>query len=87
MGKLNYFDNKTLDLHGETKDFARLLVKDFVKDHYKMGSDKIYIVHGLGEGILRQVVKEVLTNNPYVEEFYLDFFNVGQTIVKIKKKN
>jgi len=85
--KLNYFDNKTLDLHGEAKEFARLLVKDFVKDHYKMGSDKIIIIHGLGEGILRKVVRETLKNNPYVEEFYLDFFNPGQTIVKMKKKN
>lgn len=84
---MNYFSDITLDLHGETRDFAKILVKDFIKDHYKMGSDTVYIVHGLGEGILKKAVREVLTNNPLVEEFYIDFFNVGQTIVKLKKKN
>ena len=78
-------DNHQLDLHGETRDFARILVKDFIQESYKMGYSEVVIIHGLGEGILKKVVQEVLKNHPEVEEFYLDFFNVGQTIVKLKK--
>jgi len=78
-------DHHQLDLHGETRDFARILVKDFIQESYKMGYSEVVIIHGLGEGILKKVVQEVLKNHPKVEEFYLDFFNVGQTIVKLKK--
>jgi len=76
---------RELDLHGETRDIARILVEEFISDSVKMGEDKIIIIHGIGNGILRKQVQQVLKKNKYVEKSYIDFFNIGQTIVDLKK--
>ena len=55
-------DHHQLDLHGETRDFARILVKDFIQESYKMGYSEVVIIHGLGEGILKKVVQEAQEN-------------------------
>ena len=83
-----YYENRpSLDLHGLDREITRILVNEFINDHYKMGTEKVIIIHGKGMGILRKTVHEVLKNNNYVEKYYLDFFNDGSTIVTIKKKS
>ena len=83
-----YYENRpSLDLHGLDREITRILVNEFISDHYKMGNEKVIIIHGKGTGILRKTVHEVLKNNTYVEKYYLDFFNYGSTIVTIKKKS
>lgn len=83
-----YYENRpSLDLHGLDREITRILVNEFINDHYKMGTEKVIIIHGKGTGILRKTVHEVLKNNNYVEKYYLDFFNDGSTIVTIKKKS
>ena len=72
-----------LDLHGETRDSARVLVKEFINDNYKMKSYEIAIVHGIGTGILKKEVHKVLKENKYVQEFGLDNFNSGCTLVRL----
>ena len=72
-----------LDLHGETRDTARVLVKEFLNDNYKMKSFEISIVHGIGEGILKKEVHKVLRESKIVQEFGLDNFNSGCTLVKL----
>ena len=72
-----------LDLHGETRDSARVLVKEFINDNYKMKSYEIAIVHGIGTGILKKEVHKVLKNNKLVVEFGLDMFNPGCTLVRL----
>ena len=37
-------------------------------------------------GIVRKTTQEVLRKNKYVQEFKIDNFNSGATIVTIKKK-
>ena len=76
----------TLDLHGETRETARILVNQFIDDNIKMGNYKISIVHGIGTGTLRKEVREFLLHDKRIEKFYIDFFNVGCTIVKIREK-
>lgn len=73
----------SLDLHGETKDVARILVKDFITDNYRMKNKKVLIVHGIGQGILKKEVHNELKRNRLVSKFYLDNFNVGCTVVEI----
>ena len=73
-----------LDLHGETKDTARVLVNDFIKDNIKMKNDKVVIIHGIGSGILRKEVSDILKKNKNVIEYGIDFMNEGSTIVRIK---
>ena len=76
----------TLDLHGEYRDSARILINEFIDDYYKLGYEKIVIIHGIGKGILKDEVKKNLKNNKKVSKFYIDFMNVGSTIVELSKK-
>lgn len=74
----------TLDLHGEPSDIAKVLINDFIEDNYKLKKNEVIIIHGIGKKILQKTTSEVLKNNKYVEEYKLDNFNIGQTIVKLK---
>lgn len=75
----------SLDLHGMDREITKILVKEFIRDHYKMGTEKVVIIHGIGTGVLRNTVRDVLKREKLVESFYLDFFNVGTTVVTLKK--
>lgn len=73
-----------LDLHGETRETARVLINDFIRDNIKMKNDKLVIIHGIGTGILKKETNETLKHNKNVIEYGLDFMNEGSTIVRIK---
>lgn len=77
----------SLDLHGESKDISRILVNEFIEDNYKLGNEKIVIIHGKGKGIIRKEVENVLKKNKKVKEYKLDFFNDGCTTVVLDKKS
>ena len=81
-----YNQLNTLDLHGESSDIAKVLINEFIEDNYKMKTKEIIIIHGLGTKKLLHTTQEVLKNNKYVDEYKLDNFNLGQTIVKLKVK-
>lgn len=72
-----------LDLHGENRDSARILVNEFLEYNYKMGNLELMIIHGKGEGILKKEVHNVLKNNKKVVEYGLDMFNEGCTLVRL----
>ena len=73
-----------LDLHGEPSDIAKILINEFIEDNYRQKKKEVVIIHGIGKKILQKATSEALKNNKYVEEYKLDNFNIGQTIVKIK---
>ena len=73
-----------IDLHGETKDTARVLVNDFIDEAYIMGYNEIVIIHGIGTGALKTEVRDTLSRNKKVKSFYIDASNIGCTVVKIK---
>ncbi len=75
----------SLDLHGMDREITKILVKEFIRDHYKMGYERVIIIHGIGTGVLKNTVREVLKKDKMVESFYLDFFNIGTTVVTLKK--
>ena len=50
----------TIDLHGYDRDSARVKVEDFIKENVIMRNNKIVIIHGIGEGIVKKSVHEVL---------------------------
>lgn len=79
-----YSQCPTLDLHGFDRDYARIMINDFIHDCYIMRERKAIIIHGVGSGVLRKTTQEVLKRNSYVEEARLDIFNGGQTIVSLK---
>lgn len=80
-----YSNLPSLDLHGFDREYARIMINDFIQDHYKMHHEKVIIVHGIGTGILKKATQETLKKNSYVEEYKLDNFNTGATIVTLKK--
>ena len=75
----------TLDLHGLDREYAKILINDFLLDHYKIHTKKVIIIHGIGTGILKKTTQEVLKRNKYVLEYKIDNFNDGMTIVTLAK--
>jgi len=75
----------SLDLHGYDREGARVAINDFIQDNIVQKNEIIEIIHGKGEGIIKNVTREVLSKNKYVLEFKSSYFNPGITIVKIKK--
>lgn len=74
----------SLDLHGEIGDIAKIRVNDFIEENIILGNDTIVIIHGIGKGIVKKCVYEVLSNSKDVVGFSIDVYNPGVTIVKIK---
>lgn len=80
-----YSNLKKLDLHGECKEIAIVLINQFINECYKSGIYECEIIHGKGTGVIKKTVQETLKKNKLIENYYIDFFNDGSTIVKIKK--
>lgn len=78
-----YNNLPTLDLHGETRDIAKILVKDFINDNYKLKNKHIIIIHGIGTGVVKKSIYEVLKIDKYVKKYKQDNFNPGATIVEL----
>ncbi len=79
-----YSNLPTLDLHGYDRDYARILILEFLEDQHKMKNKRIIIVHGIGTGILRKMTQNTLKKHPYVLEYKIDNFNDGMTVVTLK---
>ena len=62
----------TIDLHGYDRDSARVKVEDFIKENVIMRNNKIVIIHGIGEGIVKKSIHEVLKKSHWVEKFEID---------------
>lgn len=75
---------RSIDLHGIDRDYAKILVKDFIQDSITMKEEYVLIIHGIGKGIVKKAVYEELKRNPAVKEYKQDNFNPGCTVVRIK---
>lgn len=80
-----YSSCPSLDLHGIDRDYAKILVKDFINDQYLLREKYILIIHGIGKGIVKKAVYEELKSNKKVVDYKLDNFNIGCTIVTLKE--
>ncbi len=76
----------SLDLHGEYAFSAEILTKEFINDNINLKSKKLCIIHGIGKGILKNTVHEVLKKDKRIKRYYIDFMNPGMTIVEIKEE-
>ena len=81
-----YSNLPTLDLHGIDRDYAKILINEFINDNYKIKNPKVVIIHGIGKGIIRKTTQETLKKNKFVKEYKIDIFNPGMTVVSIVKK-
>ena len=84
----NIFTSKSphLDLHGETTATLNFIVKDFINDNCIMGNKYVAIIHGFHSTIIRDEVHKILKKDKRVLSFYIDFKNIGQTIVELDIK-
>lgn len=73
-----------LDLHGEIESMAKVLVNDFINENVLLHNDGVVIIHGKSTNILTKEVHRVLSENKNVKKYYLDNWNLGQTIVELK---
>lgn len=72
-----------LDVHGETRDTVMTVVNDFINENYRLGKEKVCVVHGKGEGILKETIHFNLKRNKQVRKFYLYNLNIGCTIIEL----
>lgn len=77
----------SLDLHGEIRASARVLIKEFIEDNYNLRKSKVIIVHGNGTGALKDETFKELKKSKYVLDYKLNIFNPGCTLVYLKKKS
>lgn len=75
-----------LDVHGFTDDTVMTVVNDFIYENYRLGKEKICVIHGKGKGILSKRINMDLKHNKYVKKFYLYNLNIGCTIIELKKE-
>ena len=81
-----YNNLPSIDLHGLDRDYARILINEFINDNYKMKNYKVIIVHGNGTGVIKKTTQETLKVNKLVEEYKIDNFNTGMTVVTLRKR-
>lgn len=87
MVKMVIVTEKTpkLDLHGEITSMVKVLVDEFIKESVLMGDNVIRIIHGKSTNILTKEVHMVLKQNNMVDNFYLNRWNLGETIVILNR--
>lgn len=59
----------TLDLRGKTADEALMMVRKYLDDAYLLRIKEVSILHGKGEGILRRVIRDYLSDVDEVISF------------------
>lgn len=85
IGSILYPDiYPSIDLHGFDRMYAKLKVEEFINDNVKLKHEIIVIVHGKGNGILKNAVHDTLKHNKNVIEYKTHYNNLGSTIVKLK---
>lgn len=73
-----------LDVHGETRDTIYTVIKDFINDNIKLRNPVIVIVHGKGQGVLKQEIHYYLKQMKEVKAYHLHYWNQGATIVELR---
>lgn len=73
-----------IDLHGYDRESARVAVNDFVLESKILNKKEILIIHGIGTGIVKEIVHQTLLQNKDVLDYKLASNNLGCTIVKLK---
>jgi len=62
-------DVSALDLHGMRGVEARQTLETFLHHAYLQGERVVRIIHGRGDGILRQEVHSILSHTDFVDQF------------------
>ncbi len=72
-----------IDLHGFNRDMVKYVIDDFIKDNIKLNNKKIIVIHGKGQGVVKNELHMILKRDKRVRRYYLDSFNIGETIIEL----
>ena len=78
--------HQDLDIRGERGDEALNAVMHFIDDAILVGMPRVRILHGKGNGILRQLIRQYLATVPNVTSFkdeHVQFGGAGITVVDL----
>jgi DNA mismatch repair protein MutS2 len=76
-----------LDLRGKRGEEILAMIQTFIDEGYMLGVKDLRIVHGKGDGILREITRNLLRNMPQVgrmEDEHADRGGAGVTLVTLK---
>ena len=79
----------SINVQGENLDSALMDVDKYLDDAYMAGLKKVTVIHGRGEGILRQGLQDMFKNHKHVASFQRGSYNEGGdgvTIVALTEK-
>lgn len=74
----------SIDLHGMDRVCARIKTEEFINDSIKLKNKRVVIIHGIGQGIVKDEVYKCLKRNKNVINFKLNVPNIGSTTVNLK---
>ncbi len=83
--QLNY--NQTLDLRGQRGDVALIKTEQYLDEAYMLGQKQVKIIHGRGDGILKQLLKDFLKKHHAVQSWSFETIEQGgdgATIIQMK---
>ena len=75
-----------IDLRGMRGDEALMQVQYFIDDAILAGASQVRILHGKGNGILRQMIRQYLATVPNVRSYrdeHVQFGGAGITVVEL----
>lgn len=75
-----------IDLHGYDRESAKVAVNDFILESSILNHKEVVIIHGIGQGLVKEIVHQTLTMNKLVESHKIASTNIGCTIVTLKDK-
>ncbi|MFP4447533.1 MAG: endonuclease MutS2 [Bacteroidales bacterium] len=86
LGKRKMEFYPELDIRGKRADEALQMVRDFIDEAIVLNSNQVKILHGKGNGILRQLVREYLNSADMVKQFrdeHVEYGGSGITVVDL----
>jgi len=73
----------SLDVHGHTRETVIYPVSDFINDNIKLHTQKILIIHGIGDKVLSSEIKRRFSKDKRVKRLYISSDNPGCTIIEL----
>jgi DNA mismatch repair protein MutS2 len=78
----------TLDVRGKRGEEALALVQHYIDEAVLLNMDEVHILHGKGNGILRNMIRQLLQETPEVQKAYdeePERGGTGITIVRLRE--
>lgn len=85
MEKRTHF-SQDLDVRGKRTEEALKILDGFINDAILLGMERVRVIHGKGEGILRTMIRNELKGTANVKETFdehVDFGGAGITVVEL----